>query len=162
MVTIWTGFNGNVLKLAGPGARNFVNFAQQSYDSSPRFFAWLRFDVARHLVTVPPLGADANVNGAACPTVRDFSVVDQDQSDNVPVTYGMPFNVSNGSDDDLLTLIDAAIGCTPGLWQVPLQDPGVTQNPAMTVTTAGPLEEVQAQLMPPRRRWCPAWTRSSP
>ena len=158
VVTIWTGFNGNVLKLTGLGAGQFVNFAQQSYASSPLFFAWLRFDAARGLTKVPALGTD-NVNGAACPTVRDFSVVDQDQSDNVPVSYGV-FGVSNGSDDDLLTLIDAPLGCTP--WEVPLQDPGVTAAPAMTMTTAGPLEEVQAALMQPApRRWFPAWTRLS-
>ena len=143
VVTIWTGFNDNVLKLAGPGAGQFVNFAQQSYASSPLFFAWLRFDVARGLTRVPALGTSAADN-MTCPSVRDFSVVDQDQSDNVPVSYGAPFMVSNGSDDDLLTLIDTSLGCTP--WEVPLQDPGVTQSGA-AMTTAGPLEEVQAALM---------------
>lgn len=145
IVTVWTGFNANVLKLTGPGAGSFVNFAQQSYANSPLFLAALRLDVARGLTKVPALGVDS-VTGAACPTVRDFSVVDQDQSDNVPVAYGAPFGVSNGSDDDLLTLIDAAVGCTP--WQAPLLDPGVTSGGAVT-TTAGPLEEVQAALMQP-------------
>jgi len=145
VVTIWTGFNDNVLKLTGAGAGQFVNFAQQSYANSPAFFAVLRFDVARGLVKVPALGTSPADN-MACPTVRDFSVVDQDQSDNVPVSYGAPFSVSNGSDDDLLTLIDASLGCTP--WEVPLQDPGVTVSGA-AMTTAGPLEEVQAALMQP-------------
>jgi hypothetical protein len=34
---------------------------------------------------VPPLGTAAD--GKPCPTVRDFFVVDQDQSDNLPTTY---------------------------------------------------------------------------
>lgn len=145
VIAIWTGFNGNVLKLVGPGHNQFVNFAQQAYANSPGFFAALRQAIARGLVTVPALGTSP-ADGMACPTVRDFSVVDQDQSDNVPVAYGAPFGVSNGSDDDLLTLIDTSLRCTP--WPVPLLDPGVTISGA-TVTTAGPLEEVQAALMQP-------------
>ena len=147
VVAIWTGYNGNVLKLTGPGQHSFVNFAQQSYANSPAFFVALQAAVAAGTVKVPALGTD-NATGSACPTVRDFSVVDQDQSDNVPVSYGAPFNVSNGSDDDLLTFIDSSLGCTAGLWQVPLQDPGVTASGA-AMTTAGPLEEVQAALMQP-------------
>ena len=55
--------------------------------------------------------------------------------------------MSNGSDDDLLTLIDASLGCTP--WEVPLQDPGRHRRRRAAMTTAGPLEEVQAALMQP-------------
>lgn len=140
VVTIWTGFNGNVLKLTGPGASSFVNFAQQSYANSGNFFRAASEAIRNGQLTVPPLGTASD--GLACPTVRDFSVVDQDQSDNVVVDYGAPFSVSNGSDDNLLLSIDAALNCTP--WQAPLIDPEVTQTPGTTMTTAGPLEELQA------------------
>lgn len=134
VVGIWTGFNDNILKLTGPGASSFTNFAQQSYANSPQLFTALNQAVASGMLKVPPLGT-AN-DGQACPSIRDFSIVDQDQSDNVPVSYGPPFNVSNGSDDQLISNIDAPLGCAQ--WQVPLlSSPG-------QMTTTGPLDEVQA------------------
>jgi hypothetical protein len=133
IVTVWTGFNANVLKLTGPGARFFVNFAQQSYAGSPQFFAAVDAAIRQGRVTVPGLGTARD--GQACPSVRDFSVVDQDQSDNVPVAYPA-YGVSNGSDDDLLVLIDSALGCTP--WKV------TDLNGLGNGGTAGPLEEIQA------------------
>jgi len=134
IVAIWTGFNGNVLKLVGLGANQFDNFAQQSYDNSIQLFAGLNLAVGQEMLTIPPLGTASD--GRACPSLRDFSVVDQDQSDNVPVTYGTPFNVSNGSDDQLIGNIDTAIGC--GQWLVPL-----LSNPGQ-MTTTGPTDEIQA------------------
>jgi hypothetical protein len=138
VVVIWTGFNGNVLKLVGAGHLSFVNFAQQAYAGSPLFFAAIRLAEAAGKVTVPPLGT-AN-DGMACPSTRDFSLVDQDQSDNVVVKYGAPFNVVNGSDDASLNgRVDPALGCKT--WQVPL-----TSAAPGTLSTAGPLEEEQARL----------------
>jgi hypothetical protein len=88
--------------------------------------------------------------------VRDFSVVDQDQSDNVPTTYLVNGNGQtaqntvanraalqaaqpqvNASDNRLLDVgIDAALGCTP--WMAPdLADPG-------QMVPALPLNELQA------------------
>ena len=136
VIDVWTGFNGNVLKLGGDGARRFVNFAQQAYAGSPLFFFELRRAEAAGKVTVPPLGTASD--GMACPSTRDFSVVDQDQSDNVVVKYGAPFNVVNGSDDASLNgRIDPALGCHA--WAVPLT------SATGTMTTAGPLEEEQAR-----------------
>lgn len=135
VVVIWTGFNGNTLRLVGPGARGFVNFAQQSYLGSPRFFAALRHAEAGGKVTVPPLGTASD--GMPCPSTRDFSVVDQDQSDNVTTTYPA-YGVANGSDDALLGAIDAALGCHP--WAVPsLSAPGTMASPGL-------LEEEQAAV----------------
>lgn len=135
VVGIWTGFNDNILKLVGPGSSSFVNFAQQSYANSPQLFAALFRATSSGMLTVPPLGT-STTDGQTCPSIRDFSIVDQDQSDNVPVSYGAPFNVSNGSDDQLITNVNAAIGCTQ--WQVPLlSSPG-------QMTTTGPTDEVQA------------------
>jgi hypothetical protein len=101
---------------------------------------------------VPGLGT-AN-DGRACPSTRDFSIVDQDQSDNVTTTYLISATgkiaqdtqanaaalggqvQKNGSDERLLTLVDTAIGCTP--WMAPdLADRG-------HLVTALPLNELQA------------------
>jgi hypothetical protein len=82
-------------------------------------------------------------DGKPCPTVRDFFVVDQDQSDNLPTTYyvsslghiaqftqrnvarhpkGVP--LGNPSDNRLTdAFVDPALGCKP--WTAPdLADPG--------------------------------------
>jgi hypothetical protein len=150
VITIWTGFNGNVLKLVGPGHRQFVNFAQQAYDNSPQFFFELRRAEAAGKVTVPALGTSP-LDNMACPSTRDFSVVDQDQSDNVVVKYPQfsttAVTIINGSDDASLNgRIDPALDCvTPagggGLWKVPL----ISDPVAGTMSTAGPLEEEQAR-----------------
>jgi hypothetical protein len=96
-------------------------------------------------------------DGHLCPTVRSFSIVDQDQSDNLPVTYlitpdglfaqNTAANVlslpgarkfGNPSDNGLLDrFVDPALGCTP--WKgADLADPGQTL-PAL------PLNELQAR-----------------
>lgn len=142
VVAIWTGFNGNELKLTGPGAGQFVNFAQQSYDNSPAFFAVLRADVRAGLVHVPAVGTASD--GQACPTSRDFSLVDQDQSDNVPVTYTYDGGASNGSDEQLLTLVQQSLGCAE--WKVPLLDPAVAVGDGAGMSTSGILQEEQASV----------------
>jgi hypothetical protein len=73
------------------------------------------------------------VTGQACPTTRDFRIVDQDQSDNVTTKYlltaagqtaqlnqantaALPdaTAISNGSDNALLAgFVDPALGCKP-------------------------------------------------
>jgi len=82
------------------------------------------------LIVPPPLGVA--FDGAPCPTIRDFFVVDQDPSDNVNTVYIvapnglvaqnttaniLQFNpttfLQNGSDNKLLVSIDTAIGCQP-------------------------------------------------
>jgi hypothetical protein len=153
VVTIWTGFNGNQLKLAGPGAAFFVNFAQQSWANSPQFFQALRTAIQNGLVRVPPLGTASD--GLPCPSTRDFSIVDQDQSDNVPsgelvtpdgaVAQDTAINradlpgsheLFNGSDQAVTGVVDSALGCVP--WKVPDQtDPGA-------LSASAPLQEEQA------------------
>src|SRR5207244_7947417 len=81
----------------------------------------------------PPLGQGQD--GLPCPTTRDFSIVDQDQSDNVTTTYLVTASgqiaqdtkanatalggqvQKNGSDERLITLVDKALSCTP--WMAP-------------------------------------------
>ena len=167
VVALWFGFNGNNLTLQGTGNSlrngrcvNGVNgsiFGQFSYCNAPAFFQAARQAVANGQLVPPALGIGKD--GQACPTVRDFSVVDQDQSDNVTTAYLITGNnqlaqltaanmaqmpnaqiLKNGSDNRLLSVaIDGALGCTP--WKVAdLADPGQT-------VTSLPLNELQAAAL---------------
>jgi hypothetical protein len=152
IVALWFGFNGNnlVQQGASPGvleASRCVNglpnsvFSQFSYCNAPAFFKAANEAIRRGRLHVPHLGAGAD--GLICPTVRDFFVVDQDQSDNLPVTYLISASgllaqntvannqalvgatlLGNPSDNGLLDrFLDPALGCTP--WKVAdLADPG--------------------------------------
>ncbi len=162
IVGIWFGFNGSHLLLQGPGVRQgrCVNgikgsiFGQVAYCNAPAFFDSANQAIHAGTLVPPPLGRAKD--GLSCPTVRDFSVVDQDQSDNVTTAYLMNANGQtaqmnaaniaaehgaqtqvNGSDNRLLSIaLDGALGCTP--WMVPdLADPGQK-------VTALPLNELQA------------------
>ena len=135
VVGIWGGGNDNTTKLVGHDDQcinGFMTvFGQVFFCGAARFFK----AVKKAHVVPPPLGT-AN-DGLPCPTVRDFSIVDQDQSDNVQTTYianpaGMIaqdtaanealmktyITLSNGSDNALLTkLVLPALGCKP--WTAP-------------------------------------------
>jgi hypothetical protein len=105
-------------------------------------------------IHIPWIGNETD--GQRCPTVRDFRVVDQDQSDNVQTTYlsvagGQTAQntaanravlagavvAKNGSDNRLVSLlVDPAVGCKS--WKIPdLADNG---NPVPTLVT----DELQA------------------
>ncbi|MGZ6355676.1 MAG: hypothetical protein ACXWOX_13945 [Ktedonobacteraceae bacterium] len=164
VVGIWFGFNGNNLTLQGTNnslqTGNCVNgiagsnFGQFAYCNAPAFFQAANQALQAGKLIPPPVGTARD--GLPCPTVRDFSIVDQDQSDNVTTTYLVNGNGQtaqmtaanlaalqnaqpqvNASDNRLLDVgIDAALGCTP--WMAPdLADPG-------QLATALPLNELQA------------------
>lgn len=165
VVAIWFGFNGNTLTLANPTGLtngNCVNgdtgsiFGQFAYCNAPAFFSAASTAIQNGRLDVPDVGC-AN-DGNACPTVRDFMVVDQDQSDNLQTTYLISANnqlaqntaanraalkgaqvLSNGSDNRLLdTFILPAMGCSS--WQAPdLADSGSNVN-------ALALNEIQAMV----------------
>jgi hypothetical protein len=152
IVATWFGFNGNDLTLRGASgnvlqSNNCVNgtngsvFGQFSYCNAPAFFLAANAAITNGKLKVPPAGT-AN-DGKPCPTVRDFFVVDQDQSDNLPTLYyvsrlghiaqltkrniarhptGTP--LGNPSDNRLTdAFVDPAMGCKP--WTAPdLADPG--------------------------------------
>jgi hypothetical protein len=61
---------------------------QFAHCNAPPFFATANQLIQAGKLNPPALGT-AN-DGMTCPTVRDFSVVDQDQSDNVTTTYLAP------------------------------------------------------------------------
>jgi hypothetical protein len=164
IVGIWFGFNGNNLTLQDSNgslkASNCVNgingsvFGQFAYCNARAFFQAANQAIQAGKLVPPPLGKARD--GATCPTVRDFGVVDMDQSDNVTTTYlvtphGQTAQANaatiaalqnsqvqvNASDNRLLAVaLDGALGCTP--WMAPdLADPG-KKVPAL------PLDELQA------------------
>lgn len=148
VVGIWFGFNGGVLKLQDGNGDNGLTqgkcvnglgkslFGQFAYCNARAFFQAANLAIKKGMLKVPALGTAKD--GKPCPTVRDFSVVDQDQSDNVLTSYLMikkngqntfaqdtPANrnkvgqgvITNASDNRLVnTLIDVAFGCVP--WTV--------------------------------------------
>jgi hypothetical protein len=164
VVALWFGANSDTLTLLDSNGSllqgkciNGVNgsiFGQFSYCNAPAFFRAANKAITAGTLVPPALGTAKD--GQPCPTVRDFSVVDQDQSDNVTTTYlttadGKSAQMTaanttalqnaqvsvNGSDNRLLDVaIDGALGCSP--WTVPdLADPG-------QMVTALPLNELQA------------------
>jgi hypothetical protein len=139
VVIIDVGFNGTNLVLTGAGTRqgNCVDaygqsvIGQVSACNAVNFYRTANAEIARGTLTIPAIGFASD--GQACQTVRDFALIDQDQSDNVVSQYlinangqtaqNSPANnaaltgatlLTNGSDDALLSeFVDPANGCTP-------------------------------------------------
>ena len=168
IVALWIGFDGDNLTLASADPNNLSNakctnglpgsiFTQVSYCNARAFFKVADNAAINGNLKVPAL-ATAN-DGQVCPTVRSFSVVDQDQSDNVDTKYlvtskgttaqNTKANVAalkgattllNPGDNSLFAyFVMPAIGCTP--WMMPsLDDPG-QMVPSQAVN------ELQAHLL---------------
>ncbi|MGW4522793.1 hypothetical protein [Amycolatopsis sp. NPDC004378] len=160
VVGLWFGFNGDTLTLGGAAAKTCVNglgrslFGQVAFCGAPAFFAAANSATRAGKLRIPPLGRAKD--GRACPSVRDFSLVDQDQSDNVTTTYlatsdgrtaqataansralRKPATLANGSDNRLLdAFVDPALGCTP------FTAPDLTDGGRPTTSLA--LNELQA------------------
>lgn len=130
VVGLWFGFQGTNLTLAhGFGCVNGLfgsPFSQFAYCNAPAFFRAAHTAITAGLLTVPPLGT--GLDGLPCPSTRDFSIVDQDQSDNVDTRYIVLANgqtgqdtgqlppgatyLTNGSDNGLLNkFVQPALGC---------------------------------------------------
>jgi hypothetical protein len=153
VVTIDFGFNGTDLTQVG-ATRNAIrqgncvngqggsDFGQVSFCNGTTFFNDA-FQLEREgRLRVPSEGTSSKIvasggnlgSGQECPTVRNFEVIDQDQSDNVTSTY--LFNpatgqtaqnttsnagnltgattLANGSDNILVDgFLDPTLGCTP-------------------------------------------------
>jgi hypothetical protein len=171
IVALWYGFNGSDLTLRStPGDASLsdakcVNgsngnvFGQYAYCNAPAFFTAANTAITSGKLKVPALGTASD--GKPCPTVRDFFVVDQDQSDNLPTLYlvsprghmsqltkknqaAHPSSVPLGNpSDNRLTdaFVDPALGCKA--WTAPdLADPG-------SMVPALPLNELQARFSQP-------------
>ena len=166
VVTIDVGFNGTNLTQVGatPTALrqgNCVNglngsvFGQVSFCNGAAFFQAVSTAEAAGLLKVPAAGTSPKT-GQPCPTTRSFTMIDQDQSDNVTSTYLLTANgqtaqfnpastaalpaatqIVNGSDNKLLSaFLDPTLGCTP------FQAPDLSQGGAMGPSQA--LNEIQA------------------
>ena len=173
IVTIDLGFNGDNLTQVPAGGRSrhhdgansleegrCVNglrgsvFGQVSYCNGPAFYWAARKAINAGMLRIPALGTGKD--GRPCPTTRSFTMVDQDQSDNVTTRYLLTADgrtaqdnaanaatmskatvITNGSDDALLdSFLDPALGCTP--FTAPdLSNPG-------TNGTSQALNELQA------------------
>jgi hypothetical protein len=143
VVALWTGFNGGKLLLAnlntnGITTGNCVNgfggtqFGEYTYCNAESWFAAANTAILNGSIIPPALGTA--LDGLTCPSVRNFAVIDQDQSDNVVTNYiltaagtyaqNIPNNkgllgtvVANPSDNGLVNnFIYVAFGCTP--WKV--------------------------------------------
>jgi hypothetical protein len=141
LVALWFGYNADQLTLKAEGNTladaNCVNgtrggvFGQYAYCNAPAFFTAANAAIASGQLKVPPLGTAHD--GLPCPTVRDFFVVDQDQSDNLPTLYLVStkgqlaqytaknivalkgaVTLGNPSDNRLTDVfLDGAMGCKP-------------------------------------------------
>ena len=170
IVGIWFGYNGEDLTLKATAGQSLADakcvngsngnvFGQFAYCNAPAFFAAANAAIAAGKLKVPAAGTA--VDGKPCPTVRDFFIVDQDQSDNLPTLYLVsprghlsqftkknqaqhPSSVPLGNpSDNRLTdaFVDPALGCKP--WTAPdLADPG-------SQVSALPLNELQARMTQP-------------
>ncbi|MFI5062932.1 MAG: hypothetical protein ACHP9Z_02985 [Streptosporangiales bacterium] len=143
VVTIDIGFNGTNLTQVGATARalaqgrcvNGLNgsiFGQVSFCNGTNFFRTAQRLEAAGTLVVPATGTSTQVPGLACPTTRSFTMIDQDQSDNVTSIYLLngtgqtaQFNAANaaalpaatklvnGSDNALISFfLDPTLGCT--------------------------------------------------
>jgi len=139
-VILSLGANGNALALVGPGVRqgncvdalgnSLINQTPQC--NAANFYRMANAEIARGILKVPATGTGQD--GQACQTVRDFALIDQDQSDNAIASYlfdpatGQTAQATaanqaamtnataqnNGSDNGLLDkFVDVALGCTP-------------------------------------------------
>ena len=143
VVTIDIGFNGTNLTQVGATANalaqgrcvNGLNgsiFGQVSFCNGTSFFRTAQRLEAAGTLVVPATGTSTKVPGLACPTTRSFTMIDQDQSDNVTSIYLLngngqtaQFNAANaaalpaatklvnGSDNALISFfLDPTLGCT--------------------------------------------------
>ena len=181
IVTIDFGFNGTDLTQVGatPSALaqgNCVNglgsvFGQVSFCNGINFFNTAFSLMREGRLFVPSAGHSAKIvptagalgTGTTCPTVRNFDMVDQDQSDNVTTIYlinpttgqtaqdtaANEANLTgsqklvNGSDNALIDdFLDPTLGCTPFM----APDLGNNNTPA----TSQALDELLAARNQPR------------
>jgi len=173
-VIIDIGFNGNNLVLEGAGAAQgrcidaFGNsiIAQTSACNAPAFFADANFQIATGRLRLPRLGTA--MDGKTCESTHSFSLIDQDQSDNVDSEYLLNGNgqtaqdsasdkaamgaatiVSNGSDEGLLDrFVDPATGCTPPAATDTTAANGTSGSQALNELDARSYQRGQVALLP--------------
>jgi hypothetical protein len=190
-VIINVGFNGNNLVLEGRGAAQggcidaFGNsvIAQTSACNAAAFYADANAQIARGRLRVPRLGTSSD--GQACESTESFSLIDQDQSDNVVSAYLVNGNgqtsqdsvanknamgdatvIANGSDDGLLGhFVDPSLGCTPFMAPDATSPNGMDSSQALNALSAlknSPGTRARRPTSPrPSRRPATTWPPSS-
>jgi len=169
IVGIWMGSNSNTLTLTNQvGITNGIcvsgtptsPFGQFAFCNVQNFWKAMENVRALGLLAVPPIGIGPD--GAPCPTIRDYFVVDMDPDDGVPTTYLVTANgnviqktlnnmklniqgeIANDGDHRLVSsFVQAATGCQGWLVQ-DLADPGVKRS-ALPMNV---LQSVYFQPMP--------------
>ena len=139
-------------------------FGQFAHCNAPAFFDVVNaFQAVGPLSPpIPPLGT-STADKKPCLTSRDFALVDQDPSDNVVTRYLLTAKgttavlnaknkaalptatvIKNGSDEGLLVVMNAAMGCSP--YMAPdLSDSAQALSPALGLNE---LHAAAAQLPP--------------
>src|SRR6516164_4037574 len=174
-VIISLGFNGNALALVGPGAAqahcidalgaSLINQTPQC--NAGAFYRLANAEIARGTLKVPAVGTAKD--GQACPTTRDFGLIDQDQSDNVVARYLVDPNTgqaaqataanvgnmaqavtqANGSDEGLIAnFVDPALGCTPWMAPNPTNPNGMSASQALNELMARQDQRGTVALLP--------------
>ena len=174
-VIIDVGFNGTNLVLQGRGAQQggCVDalgqsvIGQVSACNAVNFYHLANAEIARGTLAVPPLGT--SLDGQPCLTVRDFAVVDQDQSDNVITSYlingngqtaqntaanatavGGATTLVNGSDDKLLAaFVDPANRCMDFHAADPTDPTGMSGSQALNELSARVNQQGTIAVVPP-------------
>jgi cell division septation protein DedD len=173
-VIIDTGFNGNNLVLEGQGALqgNCIDafggsiIAQTAACDAAAFYNDANAQIAAGTLKIPALGIGRD--GQPCPTTRDFSLIDQDQSDNVLSVYlvtasgqiaqASPNNIdvlngatilTNGSDDGLVGhFVDPALGCQKPSAPNTTAPGGADDSQALNELTARQDQKAPIALLP--------------
>jgi hypothetical protein len=169
------GFNGTNLALVGNGARqgNCVDalgqslIGQVSACNAVNFYRLADAEIARGTLQITPAGT--STDGQVCQTTRNFSMIDQDQSDNVVTTYLINGNgqtaqntaanaaalagattLANGSDNKLLAaFLDPATGCKPFEVTDTTDPTGMSDSQAINELQARATAATPAAFVPP-------------
>ena len=174
-VILSLGANGNAVALAGRGAQqgncidalgnSLINQTPQC--NAANFYRLANAEIRRGILKIPATGK-AN-DRQPCPTVRDFSLIDQDQSDNAVAQYlfdpktGQTAQAtaaskaamtgattqSNGSDNGLLDrFVNPALGCTPFTAPNPTNPAGASSSQALNELSARANQRGTIALLP--------------
>jgi hypothetical protein len=174
-VILSVGANGNAVALVGRGARqgncidalgnSLINQTPQC--NAANFYRMANAEIMRGILKIPATGTAKD--GQPCPTTRDFSLIDQDQSDNAVASYlfnpatgqtaqataanvGAMANAvtqGNGSDNGLLDkFVDPALGCTPFTAPNPTNPAGQSSSQALNELSARQNQKGTVALLP--------------
>jgi len=174
-VILSLGANGNAVALVGRGARqgncidalgnSLINQTPQC--NAAAFYRMANAEIRRGILKIPATGTAKD--GQPCPTVRDFSLIDQDQSDNAVAQYLFDPNtgktaqataanqtamagatvMSNGSDNGLLDrFVNPALGCTPFTAPNPTNPAGASSSQALNELSARANQRGTIALLP--------------